>query len=1127
MLRSLTYHWRVNLALLGCVVATSAVLTGALIVGESVRQSLSHLVLDRLGEVEFVLVMERFIDEALAARVNDRMSLREHSVRATPVIFLPGNARHSGTQRRASGVRIYGVDGSFEQLFGSRLDLASQGEIFPGAVINSSLGREIGAQVGDQVVFHWMGVSDVAAESLVGDRDVASVLKTVRAVVRQVVEDKGLGQFEIQPSQGLGLNAYLPLEVVQQALGVGNRVNLVLFGFANENLTVQEVSAATRESLTARDYGFRFRAGRDYFVVESSGFVLKPFEVAAVEQVAQSLGMSTQFTLTYIANRLSLRERNVPYSTVTAIAPIHQPFLPELQLVDGSPAPPIGADQIYLNEWTARELAAQAGDLITVTYYEVGPRDELLTRTVQLRASQPVAMGGMGADELLTPEYPGIHEAEDMARWDPPFPVDLQQIRPQDEEYWDRFRATPKAFLSLDRGRQLWSSRFGNTTSIRLSDGSGASPAAAMARFQSDLADRMTLQSGGFQLRPLRREGLEAARGPTDFSGLFGGFSFFLMVAALLLVGLLFRLTVERRAAEIGMLSAVGYTRAGILRRLLGEASPVLVAGACLGLGLALVYSWAMLAGLRTFWNEAVGTTLLEVSVSGQSLLMGFAGTLASALSALWLAVRKLVGQSPARLLSGHLEEGSRSQGRWSLRIARISFVLALLLLAALFLFGPRLERLSSLLFFVLGFLVLSATLSYFAAKCRGLGRRPPAPGGQFFWVNLALRNVGRNPARSLVSVLLVALASFTLLAVEASRTGLESDLEKQDSPTGGFELLGQSSVPILQDLGSGEGRFDLGVDDPDGVLDGAHFYPFRLLPGDDTSCLNLYQPQRPRILGVAGDFRWRGGFSFQQLEPDLSPGELDNPWLTLERDLGSDVVPAFGDYESVRWILKLGLGQDLVIADESGRPVRFRLVGLLHASIFQSEILISEAAFNRLFPSRSGYSYFLVDSGAAAPDAVARLLESSLADHGFDVVTTRDHLNRYLAVRDTYISTFQTLGGLGLMLGTLGLGVVLLRNVLERRRELAVMRAFGFSRGRLSQMVVAENLWLLIMGLLCGTVAAMIALLPSLWSRPDQLPWLNLLLMLVLVLVVGMAACAGAVSASLRTPLLPSLKEE
>ena len=149
MLRSLTHYWRVNLALLAAVVVTSAVMTGALIVGDSVRESLSDLVLDRLGEVDSALLTERFVDESLALRVSGTPSFQEHSISATPVIFLPGSVRHPGTERRASMVRIYGVDGRFEKLFDARLDLErDEGQIFPSAVINSSLARDIGARVG-------------------------------------------------------------------------------------------------------------------------------------------------------------------------------------------------------------------------------------------------------------------------------------------------------------------------------------------------------------------------------------------------------------------------------------------------------------------------------------------------------------------------------------------------------------------------------------------------------------------------------------------------------------------------------------------------------------------------------------------------------------------------------------------------------------------------------------------------------------------------------------------------------------------------------------------------------------------------------------------------------------------
>jgi len=129
--------------------------------------------------------------------------------------------------------------------------------------------------------------------------------------------------------------------------------------------------------------------------------------------------------------------------------------------------------------------------------------------------------------------------------------------------------------------------------------------------------------------------------------------------------------------------------------------------------------------------------------------------------------------------------------------------------------------------------------------------------------------------------------------------------------------------------------------------------------------------------------------------------------------------------------------------------------------------------------------------------------------------------------VENTYLSTFQTLGGLGLLLGTLGLATVLLRNVLERRRELALLRAIGYRSPHFTIMVVAENAWLLFCGLLTGAVCALIAIAPALFARGGRLPTVSLAALLMLVLVTGLAASLLATVAALRSPLLPALRSE
>jgi hypothetical protein len=267
-----------------------------------------------------------------------------------------------------------------------------------------------------------------------------------------------------------------------------------------------------------------------------------------------------------------------------------------------------------------------------------------------------------------------------------------------------------------------------------------------------------------------------------------------------------------------------------------------------------------------------------------------------------------------------------------------------------------------------------------------------------------------------------------------------------------------------------------------------------------------------------------RGGFSFQSTL-DVGNGTGENPWTLLDASLEPGVIPAFADAGSAQWILHLGLGDDVVLENDLGQPVRLRLVGLLAGSIFQGEVLISEERFLEHFPSRGGDAYFLIDAPWEEAPEISGILERVLGPFGFDAGSTRDRLLSYKAVEHTYLSTFQALGGLGLLLGTVGLGIVLVRNVIERRGELATLRAFGFRRTTLVWLVLAENAFLLVVGMLIGTLSALAAVAPRLTQV--EVPWSSLLATLAVVLVVGMLSSALAVRGALGVPLLPVLKAE
>ena len=234
-------------------------------------------------------------------------------------------------------------------------------------------------------------------------------------------------------------------------------------------------------------------------------------------------------------------------------------------------------------------------------------------------------------------------------------------------------------------------------------------------------------------------------------------------------------------------------------------------------------------------------------------------------------------------------------------------------------------------------------------------------------------------------------------------------------------------------------------------------------------------------------------------------------------------------------YVLHRKLGESFEIPNGAGEPVRVRIVATLADSLLQSELLMSESNFLRLYPDEEGYRWFGIDipieagsgGGAEQVAAIAALLEERLVDYGFDATGAAAKLASFHAVENTYLSTFQTLGGLGLLLGTIGLGAVLLRNVLERRRELALLTAVGYRARHLAVIVLAENIFLLGSGLLTGGLAALLAIAPTLIERGGRFTLTSLGLLLLAVLVTGLAASLLAVRAAVRAPVLAALRSE
>ena len=1146
---SLWHYRRTHVAVAFGIATAVAVMAGALLVGHSVKASLAALTASRLGQTHVVIGAEMLFGEGLTDRLTQAFAVirapRDQRDRApaaaavAPVLMLEGVVQHEPSRRRASNVLIYGVDERFFAFH--HVPATALGG--PEVMLSPDLATELSVAAGDAVVVRVARPTDIPLDSLHGRRD--EVGRALRLRAAGTLARAAMGDFSLAAEQGPVRAVFMSLERLQGDLDQPERVNTLLVApVSGTRFTLREVQTALSGSLTADDLALTVvpHPESGTVIVESASGLIPDRLAQSINSIARRDALTITPVLSWLATRMSVEGRTVPYSLVTGLdaATAADPSLRPLAGAANADPPPI-----VLNEWAMRDLGASVNQPLELEYYRWTNEGQLVTERAQFRVAGRMPMQGLGLDRRMVPDYPGITSSNNLADWDPPFPINLRLVRPSDEEYWDRYRTTPKAFIAIETAQRLWRSRHGHISSLRVSraveppvfkpaDGRQPDLDALATQLRTEIPRSIDPIRAGLTLTDIRSQNMTASAGATDFGLYFSYFSFFLLVSAVMLAALFFRLAVEQRVQEIGVLRAFGLTIARIRRGLLIEGAVISVAGAAAGVALAAAWAALMVYGLRTWWVGAVGTNRLELHVDVWSLLIGAAAGIVAGLFGMALTIRGLKRASPRALLAGvsnadlaPAAKGAGLHGARRLHVsptALVAFVLALALSAASF--AGLVPAAAG--FFGAGILALIAGL---ATLRHWLQRRSPPPlrgEGTGAISRLGVRNASWRPGRSLTSTALVAAAVFLLVSVDSfrKRAGASSGPE---SGTGGFALIGESALPILHDPQSRDGQetFGLGpAGDPD--LSEARILLARLREGDDASCLNLYQPKQPRVLGVPPSFVELDRFRFAA-QVDSDAAAIANPWRLLGPPDRDGVVPAIVDATSLQYVLHASVGEVIVIDAETDRPVRLRVVASLADSMLQGEIIVSEESFLQIYPDVAGYRVAFVEVPDATPerlDAVTRALEDRLSNLGLDVQDSARRLEAYHRVENTYLSTFQTLGGLGLVLGVLGLAAIIARNILERRRELALLGAAGFTGRQLQTLMVAEHLALVGAGLAIGLVAALIAIAPVLTTRGSGVPLLPLT-WIALVAATGLMVSLLATRQVRRLPLVASLRSE
>jgi putative ABC transport system permease protein len=1072
-IRSLSFFRVLTLAMILGVAVATAVITGALMVGDSVRGSLTDLAVQRLGPVTHAAVSAGPFDESLAERLKKDAAF-PRSADASPMLHVRG--RGAAAQKSVPGLDIMAVSGPLDPTAGKAGTAAVNGELIDALNTLDNVSFKLKLSLPSLENF------GAARDSVLANRSRTEVLGgEMEPHVERVVRAPGFASlFSLAPSQRPPRIIWLPLADLQEGVGLSGQVNTILFSNVSAGVDLPTI---LKRTMTLSDYGLSLTPSKDKTHVQlmSRTIYLPPAVNAAAARAAAKVGVSPQEVTVNLVNTISnpRTKKTTHYTTAAGVS----------ELDDGTTIDDAG---LILNQWAADELGATIGDPITFTFFTRDADDNLVdSPPVTLPLTKILPLSGLAADSALVPTFKGMTDVQHVVDWRPPPGLKIDQTL-ADEPYWNAHRAAPKLILNYALARKLWGDASGQT-GFRI-------PADKADAFEAELLAQLKPDDVGLTVLPLKDLQLQAASGSTDFAGLFFGFSMFLVVSAVIILAALFRLGLEQRARQLGVLSAIGFSPRVLRGLLLREALLIAVLGGLLGLALAVVYSGLMTYGLRTWWVGATGTSYLSLHVEPLTLVTGLVITLVLVILTIYVSLRRILKTPAARLVAGAIgPDRVRAHSRRRIVYSLVSLVLAMA--AGTSVAASRGGKLDPQAAYLLagGILLVTGLFGLRAIIEPGRG-----VGAVKSLANYALRSAGYRPTRAILTASLIALASFTLVTVASMKQQPPKDPRDPAAGTGQNALILTADIPITGDLNTAVGRKVLGLQNPDDpLLSRAHFTNLRAWQGQDASCLNMTKPTSPTILDMPP-------YLAEKLPAAATP-PATGPQMSQEPP--EHFVPCLIAEETSKYILHLDAGEHLDIVDQNGLP-RHLVISTLHGStIFQSEVMIPAEAFRRLFPHQTGFSVILIQCPVGDEKTLAQLLESELGDFSVTIESTTARLARYQKVANTYLATFQALGSFGLLLGTIGVGVVLLRTIFERRAEIALLSALGYTPFRIFSAVFLENAALLSAGVYIGSAAAILGVLPA----ARRLNYQSLSFILAIIFCFGLVVIFTATRIAVR----------
>ena len=1078
--RSLLYYKKSVLNQIIIISILATVITGSLLTGFSVRKSLQGTAFSRLGNTSILVSSGlRFFKPGLSQRFSENLGER-----AVSILEFDGFCQNFSEGTFSKKVKIYGIGSDFFGFQGNDSIFVKAGEV----AVNRKLAQQINIMAGDEIIIRIREISDIPADAPFSNAQGEG--RSIVMRVGQILESQDGGDFTLAISQIAPANIFINLDNLTNSADQKLRANRLLV----ENINREKIPyflTVLKKTIGLSDLGLTLRkvemTGENELITDRI-FI----DQNTIEDIKKSITTAYPI-ITYLSNSITSGNRETPYSFIAALPSELYPGI-------------VKQNGIVINRWLASDLKITSGDTINMSWFAPDSINKLKERSGLFVIRKIVEMDSIWGDRTLMPDFPGISGSESCSEWDAGVPVKVDRIRDKDEDYWNKFKGTPKAFISYEKGKELWANNFGPATALRF-------PAIlSTEEIEEKLAEAFNPESSGFVITDLREDALKAASESVDFGTLFLSLGFFIIFSSILLLSLSVSAYFNTKKNQIATLFALGFNNRFIRKSLFLETVLISLAGSILGTLFGLLANNYIISALNSVWQGAVQTNTLSASAGFTPLFTGFISTLVIILIFFQVKTRRFL-KDMSRKKDGVFELPS-------LKLNIIFLFASAIITIACFLASLIMKEFSTQLSFVAGvslfltFVLLSR--QYYLGGLNISNRTVQSFSG------ISRLYYRHNPSHSITPMIFIAAGIFSLFITSLNRMNFDKGALDPSGGTGGYLFWSETSVPVIEDLSTEKGKSGFGLDEDQ--FKEMSIVQLARKEGNDASCLNLNHVVSPPLLGIDPvRFIDKKAFSFASVIPDFNGS---NPWELLNITRGDNSFYGIADQTVLDWGLKIKCGDTIVIRAETGQPVNIIIAAGLKSSVFQGSVLIGAGNLRKFFPSVSGSSIFLVDGNPGLSDSYKSTLEERFVNYGIVIEPANKRLESFYEVTNTYLSVFTVLGALGMILGVFGLGFILQRNYILRKREFALMSATGYTIGKIRKSLLSDLSIILLAGIITGVISALVATLPSIQINAG-LPWGMLIIMIISILITGVAVLLVSVRTVKGESLITSLRKE